>query len=435
MGIPSGGKVGDVLIVEEASIGRESRGNRAPSTTTPPNPPPPPLTPPTPHSPPPPPQNIPPTHPNAPPSTSYHLLPPPLPPPPTPPPTPSTLPHTARSIPPLYPHSNTNPPLPRAVLLPPPHPLPSPPSLPPPPPPRPSHHHPPQKRLGDRPRSKPSPPFPVPGLFPRPPPPPPPPPPLLPPPPGKGTDLSHTEDWIAEPAKIAPRRRAARDLHLARSPFRLGPTASGSSSMVAKHAGFQERFAQLAANWASSSNAFTLAVALHPSLAATGPFFSFSDTWQLVINTSTTIITFLMVFLIQRSQNKDGLAIQLKLDELVAALKGASNRLINIEDLSEEEVTALRGSSTRNVRRSPVSAEEPDCSLSIDAATTVKQAANEVASGRTRRSGWQIRRHRRVRSASSARSWRGRQRRAPGPTRLRLQTSSGERFGNIRSLA
>ncbi|MCM3900667.1 MAG: low affinity iron permease family protein [Pyrinomonadaceae bacterium] len=70
----------------------------------------------------------------------------------------------------------------------------------------------------------------------------------------------------------------------------------------------------------------------------TGPLFNFSDTWQLVINTGTTIITFLMVFLIQRPQNKDALAIHLKLNEIVAALQGASNRLIDVESLTEEEI-------------------------------------------------------------------------------------------------
>jgi low affinity Fe/Cu permease len=69
--------------------------------------------------------------------------------------------------------------------------------------------------------------------------------------------------------------------------------------------------------------------------------FHFSDTWQLVINTGTTIVTFLMVFLIQRSQNKDAVALHLKLNELVAAVQGASNRLINVEDLSESEVRML----------------------------------------------------------------------------------------------
>src|SRR5262249_5214100 len=74
---------------------------------------------------------------------------------------------------------------------------------------------------------------------------------------------------------------------------------------------------------------------------ASGPFFQYSDTWQLVINTATTIVTFLMVFLIQRSQNKESLAMQLKLNEILAALEGASNRLIDIEDLSEEEIRRL----------------------------------------------------------------------------------------------
>ena len=73
----------------------------------------------------------------------------------------------------------------------------------------------------------------------------------------------------------------------------------------------------------------------------TGPLFGFSDTWQLVINTGTTVITFLMVFLIQRSQNKDSRAIHLKLNELVAAVQGASNRLINVENLTETEIRVL----------------------------------------------------------------------------------------------
>ncbi len=73
----------------------------------------------------------------------------------------------------------------------------------------------------------------------------------------------------------------------------------------------------------------------------TGPIFHYSDTWQLVINTGTTVVTFLMVFLIQRSQNKDSLALHLKLNEIVAALQGASNRLIDVESLSEQELRAL----------------------------------------------------------------------------------------------
>jgi low affinity Fe/Cu permease len=75
--------------------------------------------------------------------------------------------------------------------------------------------------------------------------------------------------------------------------------------------------------------------------AATGPIFGFSDTWQLVINTGTTIVTFLMVFLIQRAQNKDSQAIQLKLNELIAAVQGASARMLNVEDLGEQELRRL----------------------------------------------------------------------------------------------
>jgi low affinity Fe/Cu permease len=105
--------------------------------------------------------------------------------------------------------------------------------------------------------------------------------------------------------------------------------------------GFPERFSTAVARWTGGSSAFLLAVAVVVVWAATGPLFGFSDTWQLVINTGTTVVTFLMVFLIQRSQNKDAMAIQLKLNELVAALKGASNRLIDIEELSEEELKVL----------------------------------------------------------------------------------------------
>ena len=87
--------------------------------------------------------------------------------------------------------------------------------------------------------------------------------------------------------------------------------------------------------------AFGCALGIILVWALIGPFVHFSDTWQLVINTGTTIVTFLMVFLLQRAQNKDALAIQLKLDELVAALTGASNRLIDVESLSEEELETL----------------------------------------------------------------------------------------------
>src|SRR3979490_1207206 len=98
------------------------------------------------------------------------------------------------------------------------------------------------------------------------------------------------------------------------------------------------RFAEGVTDWAGSNSGFATAPHIVVGWAAVGPIFGFSDTWQLVINTGTTIVTFLMVFLIQRTQNKDALAIQLKLNELVAAIEGASNRLVNVENMSEEEM-------------------------------------------------------------------------------------------------
>ena len=102
-----------------------------------------------------------------------------------------------------------------------------------------------------------------------------------------------------------------------------------------------ERFSAVATRWTGGSSAFAIACAIILLWAVSGPLFGFSNTWQLVINTGTTIVTFLMVFLIQRTQNKDSRAIQLKLNELVAAMEGASNRLIDVEDLSEQELDTL----------------------------------------------------------------------------------------------
>lgn len=103
-----------------------------------------------------------------------------------------------------------------------------------------------------------------------------------------------------------------------------------------------ERFSYQATRATGTSMAFVVAVMVILVWAISGPIFNFSDTWQLVINTGTTIVTFLMVFLIQRAQNKDALAIHLKLNEIVAAMEGASNRLIDVEELSEPEIDALR---------------------------------------------------------------------------------------------
>jgi low affinity Fe/Cu permease len=99
--------------------------------------------------------------------------------------------------------------------------------------------------------------------------------------------------------------------------------------------------ANAAMRWTGSSAAFLVAVGAIAVWGVSGPYFGYSDTWQLVINTSTSLITFLMVFLIQRAQNKDSQAVHLKLNELIAAVNGASNRLINVERLEEEDLQDL----------------------------------------------------------------------------------------------
>ncbi|HWA32880.1 MAG TPA: low affinity iron permease family protein [Cyclobacteriaceae bacterium] len=105
---------------------------------------------------------------------------------------------------------------------------------------------------------------------------------------------------------------------------------------------FFERIAGRITRIAGSAGAFFTALVVVVVWSATGPLFGYSDTWQLIINTSTTIVTFLMVFLIQQSQNKDTVAIQIKLNELIACNEKASNRLIDVEDLSDEEIRMLK---------------------------------------------------------------------------------------------
>jgi low affinity Fe/Cu permease len=129
------------------------------------------------------------------------------------------------------------------------------------------------------------------------------------------TDHQHVDRWHRMLAAVRSQRR---------------PFASGL-----------ERLSARVTEWTGGSVAFATALLIIVVWGVTGPLFHFSDTWQLVINTGTTIVTFLMVFLIQRSQNKDAVALHLKLNEIVAAVQGASNRLINVEDLSENEVRLL----------------------------------------------------------------------------------------------
>lgn len=98
------------------------------------------------------------------------------------------------------------------------------------------------------------------------------------------------------------------------------------------------RFSKMTSSAAGKPVTFMLAVLIIVVWAVTGPVFHFSDTWQLVINTGTTIITFLMVFLIQNTQNRDALAVQLKLDELISSIKEARNEIIDVEDLGDKEL-------------------------------------------------------------------------------------------------
>lgn len=110
----------------------------------------------------------------------------------------------------------------------------------------------------------------------------------------------------------------------------------------ARRISFFERFSAKVTRITGRPVAFIIACIIILAWAITGPIFHYSDTWQLVINTGTTIITFLMVFVIQQSQNKDTIALQLKMNELIAATGTASNRLVDVEDLSSDELETLK---------------------------------------------------------------------------------------------
>jgi len=144
-----------------------------------------------------------------------------------------------------------------------------------------------------------------------------------------------------------------------------------------------ENFANWATNATGSSTAFIMAIVVIISWIVTGPIFKYSDTWQLVINTGTTIVTFLMVFLIQKTQNKDSKAIHLKLNELLASHQGSSNRMVDIEDLTEEELDHLH---KFYVQLSDLAEKEEDitCTHSIDAAEENHQL--KLGQFRTRKS-------------------------------------------------
>jgi low affinity Fe/Cu permease len=141
---------------------------------------------------------------------------------------------------------------------------------------------------------------------------------------------------------------------------------------------FFERFSS-AVTWATGRPiAFILAVFLIIGWAVTGPIFHFSDTWQLVINTGTTIITFLMVFVIQQSQNKDTMAVHLKLNELIAASGTASNRLVDVEDISAEELKTLK---KFYIKLSELAKLEADihATHSVDEATKIHKQKKKIA--------------------------------------------------------
>jgi low affinity Fe/Cu permease len=173
-----------------------------------------------------------------------------------------------------------------------------------------------------------------------------------------GTRIVSGRNRKGEPAPAAkyfPARRHGKTPPLRRL-IPLSPNMSESSIMAisSSNSGNQNgqsttslanrfrQFASVASSYMGSSPAFILALALVVGWALAGPFYEYSDSWELVINTSTTIVTFLMVFLIQNTQNRDALAIQLKLDELLRALEGARTSLVNLESLSDEEMARLK---------------------------------------------------------------------------------------------
>jgi low affinity Fe/Cu permease len=143
-----------------------------------------------------------------------------------------------------------------------------------------------------------------------------------------------------------------------------------------------ERFSLKATKATGTSGAFVIALVVLIVWGISGPLFNFSDTWQLVINTGTTIVTFLMVFLIQRTQNKDAQAIHLKLNEIVAAMEGASNRLIDVEDLTEEEIVLLH----KHYQKLVVMAKD-DAKLTETHSIEEAETRHQTKRGKRRRSG------------------------------------------------
>ncbi len=148
--------------------------------------------------------------------------------------------------------------------------------------------------------------------------------------------MSHA-DFAMPPRKA---RRSADERHAAHHPDDISPGTI--APLPVKHRpGWFAGLASTASQWAGRPLTFIAAVATVILWAATGPIFGYSDTWQLVINTGTTIVTFLMVFLIQNSQNRDTLSLQIKLAELIVAMRGAHDQMATIEDMSDDDLQAL----------------------------------------------------------------------------------------------
>ena len=123
------------------------------------------------------------------------------------------------------------------------------------------------------------------------------------------------------------------------------------------------RFSKYASRFTGRPLSFTLAVAVILAWLVTGPIFQYSDTWQLIINTATTIITFLMVFLIQNTQNRDTEAIQIKLDELIRATQGAHNALLDLEELDEEMLDRFRARYEELARKARADSRQADLNI------------------------------------------------------------------------
>jgi low affinity Fe/Cu permease len=144
------------------------------------------------------------------------------------------------------------------------------------------------------------------------------------------------------------------------------------------------RCAQATATWTGQPLAFLLALAIVIVWVVTGPVFNYSDTWQLVINTGTTIVTFLMVFLIQNTQNRDMLTVQLKLSELVLAMKGAENKFAAIEDLTDEELEELHAQCRARAEQTLTHIERRKQAQSDDKNAGEKNDKNGAKPGKTK---------------------------------------------------